>query len=105
MLHEVEFADSATRALGIEHTPFQANFGFSPEEPRCSTRNLHFRFRKARQSGFHCYMSYMLRYVRCFELHKDEMQSRSKPSTAPRFDRGNKVTVVPKSLFVREQPN
>jgi hypothetical protein len=33
MLHEAEFADNATRALGIEHTPFEANFGFSPEEP------------------------------------------------------------------------
>jgi hypothetical protein len=30
---QVEFAYNACRALGIEHTPFQANFGFSPEEP------------------------------------------------------------------------
>jgi hypothetical protein len=29
----VEFAYNASRALGIEHTPFEANFGFSPEEP------------------------------------------------------------------------
>jgi hypothetical protein len=29
----VEFADKATRALGIEHTPFEAEFGFSLEEP------------------------------------------------------------------------
>jgi hypothetical protein len=29
----VEFAYNATHALGIEHTPFEANFGFSPEEP------------------------------------------------------------------------
>jgi hypothetical protein len=33
MLHEVEFAYNASRALGIEHTPFEANFGFSLEEP------------------------------------------------------------------------
>jgi hypothetical protein len=26
-----EFAYNASRALGIEHTPFEANFGFSPE--------------------------------------------------------------------------
>jgi hypothetical protein len=29
----VEFAYKASRALGIEHTPFEANFGFSLEEP------------------------------------------------------------------------
>jgi hypothetical protein len=27
------FAYNATRPLGIEHTPFEANFGFSLEEP------------------------------------------------------------------------
>jgi putative transposase len=30
---QVESAYSASRALGIEHTPFEANFGFSLEEP------------------------------------------------------------------------
>jgi hypothetical protein len=33
MLPQVEFAYNATRALGIEHTPFEANFGFSLEKP------------------------------------------------------------------------
>jgi hypothetical protein len=33
MLPQVEFAYNATRALGIEHTSFEANFGFSLEEP------------------------------------------------------------------------
>jgi putative transposase len=33
LLPQVEFAYNASRALGIEHTPFEANFGFSPEEP------------------------------------------------------------------------
>jgi hypothetical protein len=33
LLPQVEFAYSASRALGIEHTPFEANFGFSHEEP------------------------------------------------------------------------
>jgi putative transposase len=33
LLPQVEFAYNAFRALGIEHTPFEANFGFSPEEP------------------------------------------------------------------------
>jgi putative transposase len=33
LLPQVEFAYNASRALGIEHTPFEANFGFCPEEP------------------------------------------------------------------------
>jgi hypothetical protein len=33
MLPQVELAYNATRALGTKHTPFKANFGFSPEEP------------------------------------------------------------------------
>jgi transposase InsO family protein len=33
LLPQVEFAYNASNALGIEHTPFEANFGFSHEEP------------------------------------------------------------------------
>jgi putative transposase len=33
LLPQVEFAYNASRALGIEHTPIEANFRFSPEEP------------------------------------------------------------------------
>ena len=33
LLTQVEFAYNASRALGIEHTPFEANFGFSEESP------------------------------------------------------------------------
>jgi hypothetical protein len=33
LLPQVEFAYNASRALGIEHTPFEDNFGFSFEEP------------------------------------------------------------------------
>jgi hypothetical protein len=33
MLHQVKFAYNDTRALGIQHTPFDASFGFSLEEP------------------------------------------------------------------------
>jgi hypothetical protein len=29
----MEFAYNASRALGIEHTPFEANYCFSVEEP------------------------------------------------------------------------
>jgi hypothetical protein len=33
LIRQVEFAYNAFCALGIEHTPFEANFGFSLEEP------------------------------------------------------------------------
>jgi hypothetical protein len=33
LLAQVEFAYNTSRALGVEHTPFEANFGLSPEEP------------------------------------------------------------------------
>jgi hypothetical protein len=33
LLPQVGFAYNASRALGIEHAPFEANFGFSFEEP------------------------------------------------------------------------
>jgi hypothetical protein len=33
LLPQVEFAYNASRALGIEHAPFEANFGFFHEEP------------------------------------------------------------------------
>jgi hypothetical protein len=33
LLPQVEFAYNASRALGIEHTPFEASFEFTPEEP------------------------------------------------------------------------
>jgi hypothetical protein len=33
LLPQVEFAYNAFCALGIEHTPFEANFGISPKEP------------------------------------------------------------------------
>jgi hypothetical protein len=32
MLSQTEFAYNATRALGIEHTPFEADLGVSLEE-------------------------------------------------------------------------
>jgi hypothetical protein len=32
LLKQVEFAYNASRALGIEQSPFEANFAFSPQE-------------------------------------------------------------------------
>jgi hypothetical protein len=45
----------------------------------------------------------MVRYV--LQLHKDEMEARTKPSTAPHFVRGDKVSFVIANLFLRAQPN
>jgi hypothetical protein len=33
MLPQLEFVYNATRTIGVEHTPFVVNFGFSPKEP------------------------------------------------------------------------
>jgi hypothetical protein len=38
-------------------------------------------------------------------LHKDEMQARTEPSTAPHFAIGDHVSVVTSNLFLRGQPN
>jgi hypothetical protein len=32
-LPQVEFTCNASRALGIEHTPFKVSFGLSPDKP------------------------------------------------------------------------
>jgi hypothetical protein len=39
------------------------------------------------------------------QLHIDEMQARTKPSTAPQFAKGDKVSVVTTNIFLRGQPN
>jgi ribosomal protein S8 len=39
------------------------------------------------------------------QVHKDEMQAHSEPSTVPHFVRGDKVIVVTMHLFLRGQPN
>jgi hypothetical protein len=45
----------------------------------------------------------MVRFV--LKLHKDEMQARTEPSTAPQFAKGDKVSVVTTNRFLRGQPN
>jgi hypothetical protein len=41
----------------------------------------------------------MVRYV--LQLHKDEMQAHTEPSTSPHFVIGDKVSVVTSKLFLR----
>jgi hypothetical protein len=36
------------------------------------------------------------------QLHKDEMQARLEPSSAPLYGRGEKVTAITKNLFLTE---
>jgi transposase InsO family protein len=101
LLPQVEFAYNASRALRIEHTPFEANFGFAPEEPpdllfsmRPSipvSQDATSRLRLIQE------VHTMVRSV--LQLHKDEMQARTEPSIAPHFTRGDKVSVVTTNLF------
>jgi hypothetical protein len=107
---QVKFAYNTTRTLGIEHTSFDANFGFSHEEPpymlfnmRPSTLVLQdalvrLRFLYKMQALVHALVRTVL------QLHKDAMQARLEPSTAPHFVRGDKVTIVTKNLLLRGQP-
>jgi putative transposase len=107
LLPQVEFAYNALRALGIEHTPFEANFGFSPEEPP----DLLFSMRPSIPISQDA--TERLRLLQdvhtlvrsVLQLHKDEMQARTGPSTTPHFAKGDKVSVVTANLFLRGQPN
>jgi hypothetical protein len=92
LLSEVEFAYNAFRALGIEHTPFEANFGFCPEEPT----NLLFSMRPSipisqdasERLRLLQEVQTMVRYV--LQLHKDEMLARTYRQQ-PHFVKGDKV--------------
>jgi hypothetical protein len=96
LLPQVEFAYNASRALGIEHTPFEANFGFSHEEPPDMLFNMRPSIPVSQDA------TQRLRLLRdvhtlvrsVLQLHKDDMQARTEPSTAPHFARGDKVSVV-----------
>jgi hypothetical protein len=96
LLPQVEFAYNASRALGIEHTSFEANFGFSPKEPH----DLMFSMRPSIQVSQDAIerlrllqeIHTLVRSV--LQLHKDEMQARTEPSTTPHFAKGDKVSIV-----------
>jgi hypothetical protein len=106
MLPQVEFAYNVSRALGIEHTPFEADFGFSHEEPpdmlfsmRPSipvSQDATERLRLLKE------IHILVRYV--LQIHKDELQARTKLSTTPYVVRGDKVSVVTSSLFFANIP-
>jgi hypothetical protein len=103
----VEFAYNASSALGIEHTPFEANFGFSHEELPdllfCMRPSIPVSQDARERLRLLHEVHTLVRSV--LQLHKDEMQARTKPSTAPHFARGDKVSVVKTNSFLRGQPN
>jgi hypothetical protein len=102
----VEFAYNASRALGIEHSPFEASGGFSPEEPPDLLCGMRLSIPISQDALERLKLVYevhtLVRYV--LRLHKDEMQERSKPSTAPHF-KGDKASVVTTNLFIRGPPS
>jgi hypothetical protein len=107
VLPQVEFAYNASRALGIEHTPFEAKLGFSPEEPHDLLFSMrpsisHSQDASDRLKLLHSVHT-LVRSV--LQLHKVEMHERSKPSTSPHFARGDKVSIVTTNPFLRGQPN
>jgi hypothetical protein len=92
-LPQVEFAYNASRALGIEHSPFEANFGFSHEEPLDMLFSMRPSIPISQDASEQLKLLHevhtMVRYV--LHLRKDEMDERSKPSTAPHFVIGDKL--------------
>jgi hypothetical protein len=84
MLPEVEFAHNASRALGVEHTRFEANFGFSLEEPPGMLFNVRPSIRVSQDATLRLKLLYELHALvhSVFKLHKNEMHDRSKRSTA-----------------------
>jgi hypothetical protein len=107
MLHQGGFVYNTSCELGIEHTPFEANSGLSLEEPP----DLVFTMRplipiSQDASELLKLLQEVYAVVRSvLQLHKDEMQARTKPSTAPYVVKGDKILVVTTNLFLRGQPN
>jgi hypothetical protein len=83
----VEFTYNATRALGIEHTPFETKFGCSPKEPPDVLLNMGPSIAVSQDTPERLKLLQKLHaMVRTqLQLHKDEMQARSESSTAPHF--------------------
>jgi hypothetical protein len=82
LLPQVEFPYNASRALGIEHTPFEANFGFSPKEPPdllfCMRPSIPVSQDATERLKLLHEVHTLVRSV--LQLHKDEMEERTEPS-------------------------
>jgi hypothetical protein len=107
LLPQVEFAYNASRAPGIEHTPFEANFGFSHEEPPCLLFSMRPSAPVSQDASERLQLLHeihtLVRYV--LHLHKYEMHAPTEPPATPHFVKGDKVSVVTSTLFLRGQLN
>lgn len=106
----VEFSYNATVTLGIEHSPFEATYGFTPEVPADTlfpmrptipiSLDAQDRIKDIR--AIHEAVRSIL------TLHKDEMtvppQTR-KVGEAPKLRVGDKAMIITKRLFLRGQAN
>jgi hypothetical protein len=83
----VEFAYTATRALGIDQSPFEANFGFSQEEHLDLLFSMRPSIPVSQDALERLRLLQEVHVVvrSVLQLHKDEMQVRLEPSTAPHF--------------------
>jgi hypothetical protein len=106
LLPQVKFAYNALRALGIEHTPFEADFGFSPEE------DLYMMFRVRPSIPVSQDATKRLKLLQeihtivrsMLPLHKDVMHTRTELSTTPHFVKGDKVSIITTNLFYEDSP-
>jgi hypothetical protein len=108
MLPQVEFSYNATRALGVEHKPSKANFGFiSHEEPPQMLLNMLPSILVSQDAMTRLQQLHELHIpIRSvLQLHKDDIQTRTYVSIAPHFTRGDKIIAFTKNLFVPGQPN
>jgi hypothetical protein len=103
----VEFVGNASRALGIEHTRFEANYNFSHEKPPGLVLPLRPSIpasTDAQERLQHlCEVHELVTFV--LRVHRDYMQTRFQSSTARQFQPGDKVSVISKGLFLRGQLN
>jgi hypothetical protein len=96
LLPQVEFAYTATRALGNEHTPFDPIFSYSLEEPLNMLFNMRLSVPVSPDATKRLKLLQELHALvrSVLQLRKDEIQARSKPSTAPHYVPRDKVYVV-----------
>jgi hypothetical protein len=107
ILPHVDFAYNATKALGIEHSLFEANCGFSHDEVSDMMFSMRPSIPVSQDASQRLKLLQVLHAMvrTVYQVHTDKMQARSKPSTALHFVRGDKVSIVSKNIFLQRHPN
>jgi hypothetical protein len=102
----VEFAYNAPRAFGIEHTPFKANFGFSPKEPPDMMFSMRPSIPVSQDSTERLRLLQEIHALvrSVLQLDKDDMKARTEPSTTPHFAKGDKVSDITTNFFYVDNP-